>query len=214
MNGRKNTPNVVRHREYTNCCKKVRMAMKEDREKWLNEMMREMEEDLKQHRQGNVFKKMKLLTGSKVAPSDTILDEANRPLHKADEKLVRWKRYFEEVLNVQNTLEEGALSGLEDHSHTDAPEVTREEVERAVKKLQNGKAAGDDRIVAELVKNGGETMIDWLVELIQEVWKTRRVSQEWKNATLVPLHKKKDRKECKNYRGIHTGPVGETAVSD
>ena len=45
-------------------------------------------------------------------------------------------------------------------------------------------------------------MIDWLVELIQEVWKTRQVLQEWKNVTLVPLHEKKDQKECKNYRGI------------
>ena len=45
-------------------------------------------------------------------------------------------------------------------------------------------------------------MIDWLVELIQVVWKTRQVLQEWKNATLVPLHKKKLQKECKNYRGI------------
>ena len=64
--------------------------MREDREKWLNEMMREMEEHLKQHRQGNLFKEMRLLTGSKVAPSGTILDEAHRPLHKADEKLARW----------------------------------------------------------------------------------------------------------------------------
>ena len=46
--------NVVRRREYTNCCKKVRKAVKEDREKWLNEMMKEMEEHLTQHRQGNV----------------------------------------------------------------------------------------------------------------------------------------------------------------
>lgn len=42
-------------------------------------------------------------------------------------------------------------------------------------------------------------MIDWLVELIQEVWRTRQVPEEWKDTTLVPLHKKK---ECKNYRGI------------
>ena len=26
--------------------------------------------------------------------------------------------------------------------------------------------------------------------------------QEWKDSTLVPLHKKTDRKECTNYRGI------------
>ena len=70
------------------------------------------------------------------------------------------------------------MAGLEDYLHIDTPEVTREEVERAVKKLQNGKAAGDDRIVAELVKSGGQTMMDWLVELIEEVWQTRRVPQE------------------------------------
>ena len=49
---------------------------------------------------------------------------------------------FEEVLNVQNTLEEGAKAELEDHLHIDTPEVTREEVERAVKKLQNGVRQG------------------------------------------------------------------------
>ena len=105
---------------------------------------------------------MKLLTGSKVTPSGTILDETSRPLHRADEKVARWKRYFEEVLNWQNTLEERAMAGLEDHSHIDTPEVTREEVERVVKKLQNGKAAGDDRI-------------------IEEIWKTRQVPQKWQN---------------------------------
>ena len=45
-------------------------------------------------------------------------------------------------------------------------------------------------------------MIDWLVELFQEVWSSKRVPQEWKDATLVPLHTKTKRKECKNYRGI------------
>ena len=127
--------NLDRRREYTNCCKNVRKAIREDKEKWLNETIMEMEEDMRQHRQGNFFKKMKLLTRSKVTPSNTILNEASRPLQKADEKLARRKRYFEEMLNVQNTLEEEAMAGLQDHSGTGTPEVTREEVERAVKKL-------------------------------------------------------------------------------
>ena len=44
--------------------------------------------------------------------------------------------------------------------------------------------------MSELLKNGGEVMIDWLGELLQMVWRTRQVSSEWKCATLVPLHKK------------------------
>ena len=72
---------------------------------------------------------------------------------------------------------------------------------KAVRRLQNDKAARDDRIVAELLKSGGETVIDWLTELIQEVWRTRKVPQDWRNATLIPLFKK-DRTQCNNYRGI------------
>ena len=55
-------------------------------------------------------------------------------------------------------------------------------------RLRNGKAAGEDRIQAELLKNGGSAVIDWLAELLEEVWRTRQVPQEWKDATLVSLH--------------------------
>ena len=193
---------VEKRKEYADFCKRVRRAAKSDKEKWLDEMMRDMEEDMRCNRQGRFFKKMKRLMGNRVVPADMILDEAGQPVQQADEKLSRWRRHFQKVLNVESAVTEEALGDLEDLSLEDTPEVNREEVERAVKKLQNKKAAGEDRIVAELLKNGGETMIDWLMELLREVWKTRQVPQEWKNATLVPLHKKKDRRICDNYRGI------------
>ena len=132
----------------------------------------------------------------------TILDESGQSLQKSEEKLGRWKSHFEKVLNVQNVVEATVFEDLEDCSETDTPQVTREEVEQAVKKHQNDKAAGADEIVGELLKNGGEVMIDWLLEILQEVWRTKRVPSEWKKAILVPVHKKKDRKICDNYRGI------------
>ena len=106
------------------------------------------------------------------------------------------------MLNVESTVTEEALVDLDDLSLGDTSELNREKVERVVRKLQNKKAAGDERIVAKLLKNGGEAMIDWLMELLQEVWKTRQVPQEWKNATLITIHKKKDRRVCDNYRGV------------
>ena len=39
---------------------------------------------------------------------------------------------------MQNELEVSVLEDLEDHSETDTPQLTREEVKQAVKKLQNG----------------------------------------------------------------------------
>ena len=47
--------------------------------------------------------------------------------------------------------------------------------------------------------------------IIMAVWITGEVPQEWKNATIKVLHKKKDRTECSNYRGLslvaHAGKV-------
>ena len=76
-----------RQKQYSKCRKRVRRAIKEDKEKWLNEMMKEMEEDMRRHKQGSFFKKMRSLTQSRVTPTSIILDESNRPLHKAEEKL-------------------------------------------------------------------------------------------------------------------------------
>ena len=68
--------------------------------------------------------------------------------------------------------------------------MSKKEVEKAVGKLCNGKAAGQDEAVAELLKYGGEVVIDWLTEVIQQVWRSGKIPQEWKDATLIPVHKK------------------------
>ena len=39
-------------------------------------------------------------------------------------------------------------------------------------------------------------MVDWLTELLKEVWQTKQIPQEWKDGTLMPLHKKKDSRIC------------------
>ena len=48
-------------------------------------------------------------------------------------------------------------------------------------------------------------------DIIVAVWTTGEVPQEWKDATIKVLHKKKDRTECSNYRGLslvaHVGKV-------
>ena len=60
---------------------------------------------------------------------------------------------------MENAVAAEVLTVVEDNGDIEMPDVTREEVAIAVRRLQNGKAAGEDRIVAELLKSGGETMI-------------------------------------------------------
>ena len=62
---------------------------------------------------------------------------------------------FRKGPDVPSKVTEDATSRLLDRSEIPTPEVTRDEVESAVKRLRNGKAGGKDGIVAEILKNGG-----------------------------------------------------------
>ena len=77
------------------------------------------------------------------------------------------------------------------------------EVEVAVKGLKNNKSAGPDRIPAEVFKHGGHHLIHRLHHFIHRAWTTRKLPQQWKDATIVTIYKKKgDRQVCGNSRGI------------
>ena len=55
-----------------------------------------------------------------------------------------------------------------------------EELRKAVKRLKNGKAGWFDGILAELLKYGGEVVINWLFEVLTEVWREKKVPKDWK----------------------------------
>ena len=70
-----------------------------DKKKWWDKKMTELEEDMKCNRQGDFFKKLKRLSGTRGTLADTILDKAGQQLKTSEEKLARWKRHFEHSLN-------------------------------------------------------------------------------------------------------------------
>jgi hypothetical protein len=79
---------------------------------------------------------------------------------------------------------------------------TREEIERALNYLQSNKAAGEDFIAVELLKNGGSNLVDELHETIQQAWISETLPRSWTEGVLCPVNKKSDKLDCKNYRGI------------
>ena len=105
----------------------MRQALKCDKEKWLENEITEMEEDIRHHRHGNFFKRMRKPTNSSILPTNTILDKEGQTLRRPEEKRTRWQRHFEKVLNVQNEEAEEVVLELENRSHGETPKVTREE---------------------------------------------------------------------------------------
>ena len=78
---------------------------------------------------------------------------------------------------------------------------SRSEIKASVSQMNNNKAQGMDGITAEILKNGGEKMIDLLEQVIQSVWESE-VPQDWRDAILVSLYKRGSKSDCSNLRGI------------
>jgi hypothetical protein len=89
--------------------------------------------------------------------------------------------------------------------HTEGPlvpEPSASEVEMAIEKLKRHKSPGIDQIPAELIKAEGRTIRSEIHKFINSIWNKEEFPQRWKESIIVPIHKKVDKTDCSNYRGI------------
>uniref|UniRef100_A0A8D8X0K2 Craniofacial development protein 2 n=1 Tax=Cacopsylla melanoneura TaxID=428564 RepID=A0A8D8X0K2_9HEMI len=126
---------------------------------------------------------------------------------ETDEKKVieRWMNYFKTLLNKDYPEENEADNRLNistsiNQSEEDAPST--QEVCDAIKKMRNNRAPGEDGIVAELIKYGGFAVESAIHKIIKEVWMKEIMPESWNVGVICPIHKKGDKSNCENYRGI------------
>lgn len=119
--------------------------------------------------------------------------------------LSRWAEHFKELLNCDNPYDTSLLDELPQLpsiTDIDGP-PSLEEVHNAVKGLKNNKAAGPDGIPGEILKNGGPGLLRKLHQFIVSTWNSGKVPQQWKDANIITIYKRKgDRADCNNSRGI------------
>jgi hypothetical protein len=87
-------------------------------------------------------------------------------------------------------------------------DITVGEIERAMRRLKNGKAPGPTTgIPNELVKYGGAPMARLLQPLFQRVWATGQLPEQWRKGVIQYFHKSVSTADMANYRGItlHAG---------
>ena len=89
-----------------------------------------------------------------------------------------------------------------------------QELTDAIRSLANGKAVGPDEVSVELFKitlKDDPALRQRLLDIVVGIWRGGEVPQQWEDTITMVLHKKKDRIECGNYRGIslvaHAGKI-------
>jgi len=100
--------------------------------------------------------------------------------------LERWIEYFTEMLNAEEEDKddkEDYKTNLIDHVLEQPQEIckepTRQEIGYAIQRMRNNRTLGKDTILAELIKYGGEGVMDAVHELIKLIWTTKNMPQEW-----------------------------------
>jgi len=62
-----------------------------------------------------------------------------------------------------------------------------------IRNLKNNKAAGIDGIHLELIKYGGNKLLNRVYELVRQIWKEERIPEEWKEKNSSYTQKRRQR---------------------
>jgi len=83
------------------------------------------------------------------------------------------------------------------------PDIMLDEVADALNRMKLKKAPGVDNITTEELQAAAEILgVKVLHKLFQRIWMEEKIPDDWRKAIIIPTHKKKDRLDCNNYRGI------------
>ena len=127
---------------------------------------------MQQKKSKEVFKTIKTITkGIDRSPSSSsIRSSSGGLLSNPDEVKQRWFEYGKALYNHQPTIDSSCLNAPTFGSNLcSEPDILRSEIVAAVKKLKAGKAPGTDEIPGELLKHGGDCIIDQLHHICSDM---------------------------------------------
>ena len=181
--------------------RKMEEAKRMSNFKWGHDFDRLYEENKKKF-----WKEVRRVRKGGSRTEETVKDVSGRLL-RGNEARKRWAEYFEELLNVQEDRKADIVSvgGVQVPvmGEENEREITMEEVKRALNEMKGGKAPGMDGVRVEMLKEGGVTVLEWLVRMFNICFMLSIVPVDWVIACMVPLYKGKgDMYECSNSRGI------------
>lgn len=151
----------------------------------------------------NLYQGIKELVGPTRKPLNILEKDNGERIENVKDRLEHWGKYFETLFNQETKTDISALDNLSlstENPPGDNP-PSRDEVVDALMSLNN-KSAGNDNIIAEMLKAGQETTVDLLYELLQKIWAEKSIPKEWTEALVIPIFKKGKKSRCENYRGI------------
>jgi hypothetical protein len=105
--------------------------------------------------------------------------------------LSKWRNNFSQPLNVHGVK---GVRQVEVHTAEQrVPESSAFEVEMAIEKLKRHKSPSTDQIPADLIEGVCRKIPSEIHELINSIWMTEGLSEEWRESAIVPIYRIDDK---------------------
>ena len=181
----------VQHIEYTEICKAIRCQMSEDINNYNEEQLIKSLEDNKGIK---TIKRKQCLGRSNVI---SLKEENGTHIHDQDRMIKRCEEFYTNLYSTK--LPQGQPS-VQIQRDTHPPPILPTEVNAAIKRLKRNKAPGNDNITADVLKYGGEPIIQMFTSMFNRCLSEGKLPSSWKNASVILIHKKGDTADIKKLQ--------------
>ena len=183
---------------YTHLNPEFQRIASRDKKACFSDQCKEIEENNRVGKTGDLFKKIRATKGTFHAKIGTIKDRNGMDLTEGEEIQKGWQEYTEELYKKDlhdPDNHDGVITHLE-------PDILECEVKWALGSITTNKASGGDGIPVNLFQILKDDAMKVLYSICQQIWKTQQWPQDWKRVVFIPIPKKGNAKECSNYRTI------------
>ena len=100
--------------------------------------------------------------------------------------------YFDRLFNSSSTRDLGDFTiQCQDMNYNFMHRISEFEVKEALKRMKLRKVVGLDGISIKVWRCLGEVSVRWLTNLLNKIWLIKKIPNEWRKSTVVPLYKNK-----------------------
>ena len=189
----------------------TKKSAKKDKANWLSRQWSNIQTSFNQNKTREAYRVIKSIRRKYHPKISVIKDEKGKIPTQKEDVTNRWMEYCAKLYRDNHDQDPLLIQELESiapplRSKGNHNDVLPTEVRKAVGKLKNNKGVGIDGIPAELIKQGGEKLLERVGQLIDTIWSSEKIPDEWTKAILVTMPKKGDLLNCANYRTISMIP--------
>ena len=177
--------------------KLINLACKEAKEKWLVNQCEEVEQLEKQYKSREMHNKVKELTSknTKKKASGCIKDKNGNILFDQEKVAARWVEYITELY-------EDHREEMPQFEVTSGASIMKEEIQKALKSMKDGKTTCPDELPAEALKALDEHNIEIITSLCNIIYNSGTIPTEMKHSVFITPPKKPKAMICTKFRTI------------